>query len=108
VAQELTSPDKKEGAPICQAVNELRGRFYTKEEDGVRTDGIEKIWQTLWPLEDELVERTAAKMSAWRQTGPDPASMNAIHTSAAEQTLANLSGLLKSTAAPAAVPVKAQ
>jgi hypothetical protein len=108
VAQELSSADKKEGAPICQAVNDLRGRFYTKEEDGVRTDGIEKVWETLWPLEDELVERTAAKMATWRQAGPDPASMNAIHTSAAEQTLANLSGLLKTTATPAAVPVKAQ
>jgi hypothetical protein len=34
--------------------------------------------------------------------------MNAIHTSAAEQTLANLNGLLKSVPTPAAVPAKAQ
>jgi hypothetical protein len=112
VAQELTSPDKKGAAPICQAVNDLRERFYTKDEskglDGVRTEGLEKIWQTLWPLEDELVERTAAKLATWRETGPDPASMNAIHTSAAEQTLANLNGLLKSVPTPAAVPAKAQ
>jgi hypothetical protein len=106
VADELTSPDKKDAAPICKAVNELRARFYNKDPDGVRTAGLEKVWQTLWPLEDELVERTSAKLAAWREKGPDPASMNAIHTAAAEQTLANLKGLLQST--PAADPAKAQ
>ncbi len=83
VAEELASKDK-EGAPICKAVNELRGRFYSKDEDGVRTEGLEKIWQTLWPLEDELVERTSASLTTWRQSGVDPQSMQAIHTSAAE------------------------
>ena len=94
VAAELVSKEK-DGAPICVAVNELRARFYDKEQDGVRTEGLKKIWQTLWPLEDELVERTAAKLATLRETGVDPKSMRAIHVSAAEQVLANVQGLLK-------------
>ena len=102
VAAELVSKEK-DGAPICIAVNELRARFYDKDQDGVRTEGLKMIWQTLWPLEDELVERTGAKLAAWRASGVDPQSMRAIHVSAAEQVLANVQGLLK--AAPAAKPV---
>ncbi|HVJ67390.1 MAG TPA: peptidase C45 [Caulifigura sp.] len=109
VAAELVSKDK-DGAPICIAVNELRARFYDKDQDGVRTEGLPKIWRTLWPLEDELVERTAAKLTTWRETGVDPQSMRAIHVSAAEQVLANLNGLLKllPAAKPVAVPAAAQ
>ncbi|QDT52907.1 hypothetical protein Pan44_09200 [Caulifigura coniformis] len=105
VAEELSG---KEGSPICLAVNELRARFYTKEPDGVRTRGLEQVWRTLWPLEDELVERTAAKLSTWRESGVDPQSMQALHTSASEQVLANVKGLLQAQPAPAAVPARTQ
>lgn len=107
VADELASQDK-EGAPICKAANELRERFYFKDQDGVRADGLDKIWQALWPLEDELVERTNSRLATWRETGVDPQSMRAIHTSAAEQVFANLKGLLESTPTATAVPAKAQ
>jgi len=102
VASELSG---KDGAPICLAVNDLRARFYDKEREGVYTAGLDQVWQTLWPLEDELVERTAARLATWRQVGVDPQSMRAIHTSAAEQVLANVKGLLKKL--PAAKPVAA-
>ncbi len=109
VADELRSQDKQ-GAPICEAVNELRARFYDKENDGVRTDGLSLVWRTLWTLEDELVERTNARLETWRETGVDPQSMQAIHVSAAEQTLANVKGLLKSKLIPTtkAVPTGTQ
>lgn len=91
-----------EGAPLCLAAIALREQFYSKEHDGIRTDGLDALWQELWSIEDELVQRVGAQLERWRTSGIDPRSMAAIHIAAAEQAHATVKHQLETSRSPAA------
>jgi hypothetical protein len=100
VAEELQG--KKEGGAIGQAAIQLREQFYSGEQDGVRTDGLQEIWNELWAFEDRLYTTTQQQLEQWRKAGINRQAMTAQHLSACEQTLATLREQLKTVTQPAA------
>jgi hypothetical protein len=96
VSEELTG---SEASPLCQAAIELRGAFYSTEQNGISTAGLNEIWEEVGAFEEATFARVAARLEQWRKTGIDRDSMLAIHISASEQALAILRQQL-STDAP--------
>jgi hypothetical protein len=103
VAAELQG--KKHGGPLGQAAIALRERYYSSEDDGIRTDGLQEIWSQLWSFEDRLIDRLEKQLARWRADGVNPRAMAAQHLSAAEQALTLLSEQVESV--PLAPPASA-
>lgn len=101
VATELQG--KEEGGPLGQAAIALRERYYSSEGDGIRTDGLQEIWNDLWAFEDRLGRHVEERLSEWRKRGVNPRAMAAEHLSAAEQALATLSRHVRTPARTEAV-----
>lgn len=88
-------------SPVCQAARSLREQFFIEAENGIQTEGLADVWEELWGLEDQFLERVERKLIDWRASSPDAAAMRALQVSSAEQVLATLKGRLR-VAAPAA------
>lgn len=100
VAEELQG--KKEGGEIGQAAMQLRAQFYSEEQDGVRTAGLQGIWNELWAFEDRLYTSTQQQLEQWRKGRINREAMTLQHLSACEQALATLRDQLESVTRSAA------
>lgn len=87
-------------SPICTLAIELRDANYAGE-DKLETCRLMDVWESLWPLEDELFDETTAALERWRRQMPASEEMRRHHESAAERVHESLKELHERVHEPA-------
>lgn len=63
----------------------IRENFYEETRNGVTTEGLPELWESLWRTEDLILKTTARHMKQWRRSSFSPQAATALHFSVARQ-----------------------